>query len=323
MMTHDVELGSDRMLKPGKLRWLRAIVWLLLLTLLVIVAFAIVAGAGYAIGALVSGISPDSLTQPDRLMREVPAGLHFVVMSLAALAGLLTYAGLVKLGENRSPTELAIRPAAVEVVGGLGIGAAMMAVTVGLMVAAGWGTIDTSPMGSAWRAGGMAVQSGVLEEVIFRAILLRLSWRAFGLWPALLISAAFFGIAHIQNPNSSLFAALCIVVEAGFMLAAFYILTGRLWLSIGVHAGWNFTQGWVFGAAVSGTDFFAGGPLNFTPNGDMPDYLSGAGFGPEASVAGLLVGTAVGAYVLWLAWKKGRFAAGTGEPQVVAVPSES
>jgi membrane protease YdiL (CAAX protease family) len=316
MMTHDVELGSDRILKPGKLRWLRAIAWLLLLTLLVTTAFAIVAGAGYAIGALATGTSPDSLSQPDRLMQEVPAEVHFIVMTLAALGGLLTYAGLVKAGEHRPPSELTLRPALVEVVGGLGVGAAMMAVTVGLMVTAGWGSIDASPMGSAWRAGGMAVQSGVLEEVIFRAILLRLAWRAFGLWPALVISAAFFGIAHIQNPNSSLFAALCIVVEAGFMLAAFYILTGRLWLSIGVHAGWNFTQGWVFGAAVSGTDFFAGGPLTFTPNGNVPEYLSGAGFGPEASVAGLLVGTAVGGYVLWLAWKKGRFAAGSDEPNV-------
>jgi hypothetical protein len=316
MMTHDVELGSDRILKPGKLRWLRAIAWLVVLILLVaLIAFGAIAGFGYTIGALATGSSLDSLSQPDRLM-DLPGEVHFIVMTMAAIGGLLTYAGLVRWGENRTPSELALRPALVEVVGGLGVGAAMMAVTVGLMVAAGWGSIDTSQVGSAWRAVAMTVESGVLEEVIFRAILLRLTWRAFGLWPALLISAAFFGIAHIQNPNASLFAALCIVVEAGFMLAAFYILTGRLWLSIGVHAGWNFTQGWVFGAAVSGTDFFGGGPLTFTPNGNVAEYLSGASFGPEASLAGLLVGTTVGAYVLWLAWKKGRFDAGSEEQNV-------
>jgi membrane protease YdiL (CAAX protease family) len=41
-------------------------------------------------------------------------------------------------------------------------------------------------------------------------------------------------------------------VEAGLMLASFYLLTGRLWMSIGVHAAWNFTQGWLWGARVSG-----------------------------------------------------------------------
>ena len=45
---------------------------------------------------------------------------------------------------------------------------------------------------------------------------------------------------------------LAIALEAGVMLAAAYLLTGRLWLSMGIHFAWNFTQGGIFGAAVSG-----------------------------------------------------------------------
>ena len=90
------------------------------------------------------------------------------------------------------------------------------------------------------------------------------------------------------------------------MLAGFYILTGRVWAAIGVHAGWNFTQGWIYGAAVSGTSGFEGGPLDVEPVRGVSEIISGGGFGPEASFAGLLVGTSVGALTLWMAWKRGR-----------------
>ena len=36
------------------------------------------------------------------------------------------------------------------------------------------------------------------------------------------------------------------------LLAAAYMLTRRLWLCIGIHFAWNFTQGGIFSAAVSG-----------------------------------------------------------------------
>lgn len=303
-MAQAVQLGSDRILKPGKLRWLRALAWGIALVLLVMLVFALFVGVGYVGGAALSG-------RPiDQAMQGAPGIVHFVAMSLGAVGGLLAYVGLVRLGENRDASEFALRPAVPELAGGLAVGAAMMALSVGLMLAAGWATIAQSPVESVWGALAMTVESGVLEEVVFRAIVLRLLWRAFGLWPALAISSALFGIVHISNPNASWFAALCIVVEAGIMLGAFYILTGRVWLSIGVHAGWNFTQGWIFGAAVSGTDMFAGGPLKVSPAAHAPDFLSGGMFGPEASLAGLLVGTLVGLLVLRLAWKKGRFSAG-------------
>src|SRR5207249_18128 len=149
------------------------------------------------------------------------------------------------------------------------------------------------------------IQSGVMEEITFRLIILRLIWRAFGLESALAVSAILFGVAHITNPNASWFAAIAIAIEAGVMLAGFYILTGRIWAAVGVHAGWNFTQGWIYSAAVSGTSGFEGGPLNVEPVHGVSEVISGGGFGPEASFAGLLVGTVVGALTLWLAWKRG------------------
>ena len=69
---------------------------------------------------------------------------------------------------------------------------------------------------------------------------------------ALGITVALFGLVHLGNPNSSLYGAAAIGIEAGVLLGAAYVLTRRLWLVIGIHFGWNFIQAGVFGPNVSG-----------------------------------------------------------------------
>lgn len=299
-----VLLGHDRILAPGRWRWLRALAWAVLLFGIVTIVFTL---ASVIVIALLLFLTHhrSALLLP----YDPPPGALFAGLTVGTLSALGLYVGLVRLGEKRSAPELAPRPALVELPAGLALGAAMMAVTVALMWTGGWIAIDRHPVTALWKAIGESIQSGFLEELLFRLVVFRLVWRAFGLWAALGLSALLFGALHLMNPNASPFAALCIALEAGVMLAAFYILTGRLWISIGVHAGWNFTQGWVFGAAVSGTSNFAGGPIAFTPLPGASPILSGAGFGPEASLAGLAVGTAVGALALHRAWKCGRFIA--------------
>jgi membrane protease YdiL (CAAX protease family) len=295
-----IVLGSDRILAPGGLRWLRALGWGVALFVLL----TLVAGLAIAAAALV-GANVTGTPYPLAITPATGAGqIAYVVGSAVTLAA---YIGLVRLGEKRRAEELALRPAPLELAAGLAIGAGMMAVTVLLLYLAGGIVLSRHPIESIWNAVALSVQSGFVEEILFRLVVLRLVWRAFGPWPALAFSALLFGALHLFNPNATWFAALAIAVEAGIMLAAFYILTGRLWVSIGVHAGWNFTQGWVFGAAVSGTGGFAGGPLMLRPAAGTPQWLSGGAFGPEASFAGLLVGTLVGVAVLVLAARRGAF----------------
>jgi uncharacterized protein len=52
-------------------------------------------------------------------------------------------------------------------------------------------------------------------------------------------------------------ALLGIAMAGGIPLAALYVLTRRLWASIGYHIAWNFTEAYVFGAQVSGSGFGA------------------------------------------------------------------
>tara|TARA_R110002124_G_scaffold8843_1_gene46250 strand:- start:1521 stop:2444 length:924 start_codon:yes stop_codon:yes gene_type:complete len=285
--TIPLALGERRVLHPGPLRWLRALGWMVLL-------FVVVAVPAYsAIGALTAVL-------PEGAVSSLIANASGAVISLAL------YALLVWGGEARRPSELVLRAAPVELITGLVIGAAMFATVMGLMAVFGLYDFVWKGAATIWEPLGFTIQSGVVEEVLTRAIILRLVWRAFGPWAAFAFSAALFGALHLSNPNATPFAALCIAVEAGIMLGAFYALTGRIWVSIGVHAAWNFTQGYLFGAAVSGTDF---GPslATSTARSDFHPWLTGGAFGPEASVPGLVVGTLVGVGVLWLAWKAGRF----------------
>jgi membrane protease YdiL (CAAX protease family) len=145
------------------------------------------------------------------------------------------------------------------------------------------------------------IGAAVTEEILFRGILFRWLEQFGGSWIALLLTSAFFGAAHLNNPNASLIAAAGIAVEAGVMLGAAYMLTRSLWLPMGLHAAWNFTQGEIYDIPVSGTK--VDGMVDAQLSG--PPLLSGNGFGLEASVIAIAVATLFGLWLLWRAIQKG------------------
>ena len=147
-----------------------------------------------------------------------------------------------------------------------------------------------------------------------RALLLRLLWRAFGPVPAFAVAALVFGALHLANPGATALAGVTVAV-AGLMFCALYALTGRLWVPIGLHLAWNFAQGYLFGAAVSGGDL--GGSIAVsTARPGAAAWLTGGTFGPEASVfALLLVGSVtVGALSLARDSHDGRLLGGRFSP---------
>lgn len=149
----------------------------------------------------------------------------------------------------------------------------------------------------------MAIASGVFEETLFRGIVQRQIERMGGSWVALAITSAIFGFAHLMNPNATLVAGIAITVEAGLLLGAAYLVTRRLWLPIGIHAGWNFTQAWVFSAPVSGG---AVKPGLLVTRLDGPVWLTGGAFGLEASLVAMVVATAAGLVMLRIAIRRGQ-----------------
>jgi hypothetical protein len=80
------------------------------------------------------------------------------------------------------------------------------------------------------------------------------------------------------------------------------MVTRRLWLAMGFHMAWNFTQSGVFSGVVSGSDS-APGLIKATIQG--PDLLTGGSFGLEASVIACVLCTTTGVLLLRMAIKRG------------------
>ena len=131
---------------------------------------------------------------------------------------------------------------------------------------------------------------GVGEEIVFRGILFRWLDEKWGFVTALAVSSLVFGLIHIFNPGSTWWSSLAIAIEAGLLLGAAYKYAGNLWLPIGIHWAWNFTQGNIFGFAVSGGD--AGISL-IQSHVTCADILTGGAFGAEASILAPILGLAL------------------------------
>lgn len=179
----------------------------------------------------------------------------------------------------------------------------MITAIVALM--GGFGIVSLRGMGDVWVWLGIAFYSGMVEEVVFRGVVQRQIEAAFGTWTALAATSAFFGLAHLVNPGASLFAAFAIACEAGILLGAAWLVTGRrLAAPIGLHMAWNFTQGWVFSIPVSGSE---------PPQGLLvtrlsgPEWLTGGTFGLEASVVALMMASTFGVALLMVARRNGLF----------------
>jgi len=231
--------------------------------------------------------------------------LQFVGLLVAAATALGCYALVVWLGEGRGASEPALWPALPGLAAGAALGRLMMAVLMGVLVATGAYDITLVGATPAWTGLGLALQAAVTEELWMRALLLRLLWRAFGPVPAFIVAALVFGGLHLANPGATPLAGATVVM-AGLMFCALYVLTGRFWVPIGLHFVWNLTQGYLFGATVSGGTL-GGSVLLSTARPGAPAWLTGGTFGPEASVLALSLVATVTVAALALARKTGSF----------------
>jgi membrane protease YdiL (CAAX protease family) len=217
-------------------------------------------------------------------LAHVPDVPGVVIVSAIALA---FYAGWVRLVERRRPDELALRAALPQGALGLGIGLLLFSVTMALLAGAGAYAIRGFGGWSGVPAGFLLMLgAAVVEEVLFRGFLFRTIRDIGGTWIAVAVSAAVFGALHAFNPGASAVSTVAIALEAGVLLALSYAATNRLWLPIGLHLGWNFAEGSIFGTAVSGTNV-SGALLRGELHG--PAALTGGSFGPEASFVAVLV----------------------------------
>lgn len=221
-----------------------------------------------------------------------------------AIAGFAVYIAYARFAEQRTVSELALPGMGRELGIGMLVGFGLYATTVLILIVMGIYRVEgLNPLTFMIPALAMAVSSGVFEELLFRGVLFGSVQKWFGSWTALVVSSLVFGMVHLMNPEGTMEGALFIAVEAGILLAGAYMLTGRLWMSMGFHFAWNYTQSAIFSGIVSGTGT-AQGLIKSTIDG--PELLTGGSFGLESSVLALAVCTTTGVILVYKAVKRGK-----------------
>jgi CAAX protease family protein len=284
---------GDAKASPGK-RWLESARRMSLVRLLVFFAVLLAADIGAQLGRIWA-------------IRHAPPGgadwasLAAALLLAAAVVGI--YVGLVRSLERRATRELA--PAGMQAVAGIVLGLALFSSVFGLLHLIGvaqWQGIsarfDVIPML------GASILAAVSEELAFRGGLFRILEESFGTATALALSAAIFGLLHGLNPGATVVSTVAIALEAGVLLGAAYALTRNLWFPIGLHLGWNFTEGGIFGVSVSGGPA-AQGIFSVSLTGRT--LLTGGRFGPEASLIAIAVCLAAAIVLLVFIVRRGRW----------------
>lgn len=134
---------------------------------------------------------------------------------------------------------------------------------------------------------GFFAQDAALQEVVFRTLMLggmlaltRRPWLAVGL------SSLLFGLMHMTGEGASALSVLGNTLD-GVLYGAPLIITGRIWMPIGLHAAWNWAQGPVFGFPVSGVGEYSDLLVHQVSVGDH--LLTGGAYGPEGGVVALAI----------------------------------
>ena len=207
---------------------------------------------------------------------------------LAAVLVWFGYRFYVRRIEKRAPAELATAHLGRQLGSGLLIGAALVALTFGILAALGvyrFGGINSPAPSTMLIPLAELLLVGLAEEMMFRGVIFGVTERSLGARWAVWISALVFGLAHLPNEGTTVLA-VAVICAYGVLQAVLYLKTRLLWVCIGTHIAWNYCISQVFSSTVSGhaaTEGLLRGELVGS------SLLTGGAFGVEGSLVTLLL----------------------------------
>ncbi|HXE91395.1 MAG TPA: CPBP family intramembrane glutamic endopeptidase [Terriglobales bacterium] len=266
--------------------------WRFVLAAIVFVLANILAGIAASVVARAAGWT--SIGAAEAVYRPLALAL-----SLAAFCAMLRLLDQVE-GSPLAAMGLGVdRPWLRESLIGTALGAGMIALAVGAIAALGHLRFEVIAgpavvwfvIVDLW----VLLTAAMLEEVAFRGYPFQRLVEAIGAVGAIVFFSALFGLVHAGNPHAKLLGwGTWNTIFIGAVLALAYLRTGGLWMPWGIHFGWNAALGLVFGLPVSGVTQFA---VVVRGTAEGPLWLTGGGYGIEASATGALV-IALGLLVL-------------------------
>src|SRR5262245_3620734 len=142
----------------------------------------------------------------------------------------------------------------------------------------------------------LLILAAAFEELVFRGYAFQTLLRGAPAVVPILILSIFFGWAHWDNPNRTLFSTGNTTL-AGVWLSIAYLRTRNLWFPTGLHFAWNWTMGVFLGIPISGLQIEQ--PL-FVLSGEGPVWLTGGSYGSEGGAAATVV-LIIAIAVIWRA----------------------
>ena len=117
------------------------------------------------------------------------------------------------------------------------------------------------------------------EEMLFRGYAFQLLVKAIGPFATILPVATLFGLAHSANSYFT-WLALVNTILWGILFGYAFLISGDLWLPLGLHFGWNWTLP-LLGVNLSG---FTMGITGYSVEWKVGDLWSGGAYGPEGGL---------------------------------------
>jgi hypothetical protein len=236
--------------------------------------------------------------------KPIPLGVGFLQESAALLVAFLATWIMARIerrpilsygytGEHR----------AIRLVAGVVCGVLCMSLLIGILWKSGLLIFDGRLLGGltawkyalAWALGFLLV--GLVEESLLRGYLQHTLTRGIGFWWAALVLSIAFAMGHISNKGESLLGILQVGLGGLFFCLSLWY-TRSLWWAVGFHAGWDWSQSYLYGTPDSGL-LMNGHLLASHPSGKP--LWSGGSPGPEGSlhVTPLVI---IMATVMWQWW---------------------
>jgi membrane protease YdiL (CAAX protease family) len=119
-----------------------------------------------------------------------------------------------------------------------------------------------------------------VEENLFRGYILFRLKMGIGFWPAAIILAMLFGLAHSGNAGETHLGEIFAGLYGLVICISIWYTRSLLW-AIGFHSAWDWAESYFYGTSDSGM-ISQGRLLATAPRGNI--YLSGGPTGPEGSV---------------------------------------
>ncbi len=188
---------------------------------------------------------------------------------------------------------------------GIAAGVTALSALVLALKLSGWLIFDGRALRgeSAWSYGlqwGIAfLLTALFEESLLRGYLQSTLTRGVGFWWAAVLLSLAFGATHLPNHGESPIGIFS-VVGVGLLFCLSLWLTRSLYWAVGLHAGWDWSQSYLYGVPDSGQ--LASGHLFATHPSGAPLW-SGGPTGPEGSIY-MIPTMAVIALGVWITWSQ-------------------